>query len=90
MPYLTRATNSHVFILLFLVSTPFFHFSMAQVLNFIFCFLQNMFFTLFPSAGSSLDPWQKVELKVLTMIDEKTKKKAIEAAADIYGGCSLY
>ncbi|XP_050386639.1 heavy metal-associated isoprenylated plant protein 39 [Argentina anserina] len=28
---------------------------------------------------------QKVVLKVLTMTDEKTKKKAIEAAADIFG-----
>ncbi|XP_061369540.1 heavy metal-associated isoprenylated plant protein 39-like isoform X3 [Gastrolobium bilobum] len=27
---------------------------------------------------------QKVVLKVLTMIDDKTKKKAIEAAADIF------
>ncbi|KAJ1376535.1 Heavy metal-associated domain superfamily [Sesbania bispinosa] len=32
---------------------------------------------------------QKVVLKVLTMIDEKTKKKAIEAAADIYGVDSI-
>ncbi|XP_061997995.1 heavy metal-associated isoprenylated plant protein 39 [Rosa rugosa] len=28
---------------------------------------------------------QKVVLKVLTMTDEKTKQKAIEAAADIFG-----
>ncbi|CAK9169492.1 unnamed protein product [Ilex paraguariensis] len=28
---------------------------------------------------------QKVVLKVLTMTDERTKQKAIEAAADIYG-----
>ncbi|KAL1296407.1 hypothetical protein HN51_057105 [Arachis hypogaea] len=28
---------------------------------------------------------QKIELKVLTMTDEKTKKKAIEAVADIFG-----
>ena len=28
---------------------------------------------------------QKVVLKVLTMTDDKTKQKAIEAAADIYG-----
>ena len=28
---------------------------------------------------------QKVILKVLTMTDDKTKQKAIEAAADIYG-----
>jgi len=34
----------------------------------------------------SLDPQQKVVLKVLTMTDDKTKQKAIEAAADIYGG----
>ncbi|KAG2384802.1 uncharacterized protein HKW66_Vig0118940 [Vigna angularis] len=31
---------------------------------------------------------QKVVLKVLTMTDDKTKQKAIEAAADIYGGWS--
>jgi len=34
----------------------------------------------------SLDPQQKVVLKVMTMTDDKTKQKAIEAAADIYGG----
>ena len=28
---------------------------------------------------------QKLVLKVLTMTDDKTKQKAIEAAADIYG-----
>jgi hypothetical protein len=28
---------------------------------------------------------QKVVLKVLTMTDDKTKQKAIEAAADIFG-----
>ncbi|KAB1222529.1 hypothetical protein CJ030_MR2G024899 [Morella rubra] len=28
---------------------------------------------------------QKVVLKIMTMDDEKTKKKAIEAAADVYG-----
>ncbi|KAI8005541.1 hypothetical protein LOK49_LG07G00402 [Camellia lanceoleosa] len=28
---------------------------------------------------------QKLVLKVMTMTDEKTKKKAIEAAADIFG-----
>ncbi|XP_057732423.1 heavy metal-associated isoprenylated plant protein 39 isoform X1 [Arachis stenosperma] len=28
---------------------------------------------------------QKIELKVLTMTDDKTKKKAIEAVADIFG-----
>nr|KJB34134.1 hypothetical protein B456_006G049200 [Gossypium raimondii] len=32
---------------------------------------------------------QKVVLKVLTMTDEKTKQKAIEAAADIYGVDSI-
>lgn len=32
-----------------------------------------------------IDSKQKVVLKVLTMTDEKTKQKAIEAAADIYG-----
>ncbi|XP_057424756.1 heavy metal-associated isoprenylated plant protein 39-like isoform X1 [Lotus japonicus] len=32
---------------------------------------------------------QKVVLKVLTMIDDKTKKKAIEATADIYGVDSI-
>ncbi|KAK8497862.1 hypothetical protein V6N13_032516 [Hibiscus sabdariffa] len=32
---------------------------------------------------------QKVVLKVLTMTDDKTKKKAIEAAADIYGVDSI-
>ncbi|WJX14537.1 hypothetical protein P8452_04781 [Trifolium repens] len=32
---------------------------------------------------------QKVVLKVLTMTDEKTKKKAIEAVADIYGVDSI-
>ncbi|CAL0320466.1 unnamed protein product [Lupinus luteus] len=32
---------------------------------------------------------QKVVLKVLTMIDDKTKKKAIEAAADIFGVDSI-
>ncbi|TKY51295.1 DEAD-box ATP-dependent RNA helicase 40 [Spatholobus suberectus] len=32
---------------------------------------------------------QKVVLKVLTMIDDKTKKKAIEAVADIYGVDSI-
>ncbi|KAE8681471.1 hypothetical protein F3Y22_tig00111330pilonHSYRG01007 [Hibiscus syriacus] len=32
---------------------------------------------------------QKVVLKVLTIADEKTKKKAIEAAADIYGVDSI-
>ena len=31
------------------------------------------------------DHGQKVVLKVLTMTDEKTKQKAIEAAADIFG-----
>ncbi|KAG4984188.1 hypothetical protein AAZX31_10G223000 [Glycine max] len=35
-----------------------------------------------------MDP-QKVVLKVLTMTDDKTKKKAIEAAADIYGVDSI-
>ncbi|CAL1371237.1 unnamed protein product [Linum trigynum] len=32
---------------------------------------------------------QKVVLKVLTMTDEKTKQKAIEAAADIFGVDSI-
>ncbi|GAB4858249.1 hypothetical protein Ancab_009646 [Ancistrocladus abbreviatus] len=32
---------------------------------------------------------QKVVLKVLTMIDDKTKQKAIEAAADIFGVDSI-
>ncbi|KAK6925807.1 hypothetical protein RJ641_007526 [Dillenia turbinata] len=32
---------------------------------------------------------QKVVLKVLTMTDDKTKQKAIEAAADIYGVDSI-
>ncbi|KEH43701.1 putative heavy metal-associated domain, HMA [Medicago truncatula] len=32
---------------------------------------------------------QKVVLKVLTMTDDKTKKKAIEAVADIYGVDSI-
>lgn len=32
-----------------------------------------------------IDSKQKVVLKVLTMTDDKTKQKAIEAAADIYG-----
>ncbi|CAI9762417.1 unnamed protein product [Fraxinus pennsylvanica] len=32
---------------------------------------------------------QKLVLKVLTMTDEKTKQKAIEAAADIYGVDSI-
>ncbi|CAL5209521.1 unnamed protein product [Lathyrus oleraceus] len=32
---------------------------------------------------------QKVVLKVLTMTDDKTKKKSIEAVADIYGVDSI-
>ncbi|KAA3463176.1 cylicin-1-like [Gossypium australe] len=32
---------------------------------------------------------QKVVLKIMTMNDEKTKKKAIEAVADIYGVDSI-
>ncbi|KAI8032622.1 Heavy metal-associated isoprenylated plant protein 39 [Camellia lanceoleosa] len=32
---------------------------------------------------------QKVVLKVMTMTDERTKQKAIEAAADIYGVDSI-
>ncbi|KAJ4712088.1 Heavy-metal-associated domain-containing protein, putative, expressed [Melia azedarach] len=32
---------------------------------------------------------QKVVLKIMTMNDEKTKRKAIEAAADIYGVDSI-
>ncbi|GKU95289.1 hypothetical protein SLE2022_228630 [Rubroshorea leprosula] len=32
---------------------------------------------------------QKVVLKILTMNDEKTKQKAIEAVADIYGVDSI-
>ena len=32
---------------------------------------------------------QKVVLKVMTMTDEKTKQKAMEAAADIYGVDSI-
>ncbi|XP_030532987.1 heavy metal-associated isoprenylated plant protein 39-like [Rhodamnia argentea] len=32
---------------------------------------------------------QKVVLKILTMTDEKTKQKAMEAAADIYGVDSI-
>ncbi|GMQ05371.1 hypothetical protein CsSME_00050428 [Camellia sinensis var. sinensis] len=32
---------------------------------------------------------QKVVLKIMTMTDEKTKQKAIEAVADIYGVDSI-
>ncbi|GFZ15335.1 copper transport protein family [Actinidia rufa] len=37
----------------------------------------------------SLQMAQKLVLKVLTMTDDKTKQKAIEAAADIYGVDSI-
>ncbi|XP_047940106.1 heavy metal-associated isoprenylated plant protein 39 [Salvia hispanica] len=42
-----------------------------------------------PHPTSSLMAAQKVVLKVLTMTDEKTKQKAIEAAADILGVDSI-
>ncbi|KAF7852354.1 hypothetical protein BT93_L0907 [Corymbia citriodora subsp. variegata] len=32
---------------------------------------------------------QKVVLKIMTMTDDRTKQKAIEAAADIYGVDSI-
>ncbi|KAG4998242.1 hypothetical protein JHK85_029681 [Glycine max] len=51
---------------------------------FILLFLLFTPIFLFP-----MDPQQKVVLKVLTMTDDKTKKKAIEAAADIYGVDSI-
>lgn len=48
-----------------------------------------MIFTLFFNNFLYLPQWvhslQKIVLKVLTMTDDKTKQKAIEAAADIYG-----
>ncbi|KAK8966415.1 hypothetical protein KSP40_PGU014482 [Platanthera guangdongensis] len=42
-----------------------------------------------PSDGALSGDQQKVVLKLLAMNDEKTKQKAIEAVADIYGMCSL-
>ncbi|XP_031394509.1 heavy metal-associated isoprenylated plant protein 39-like isoform X2 [Punica granatum] len=47
----------------------------------------NPFLLLPLSVHQSMD--QKVVLKVLTMTDDKTKQKAIEAAADIYGVTSI-
>ncbi|CAL5323184.1 unnamed protein product [Camellia sinensis] len=44
---------------------------------------------LFPKILLPLQMAQKVVLKVMTMTDERTKQKAIEAAADIYGVDSI-
>ncbi|XP_011048779.1 PREDICTED: uncharacterized protein LOC105142715 [Populus euphratica] len=53
--------------------------------------LSSTWTSLFSSlpVPSLLMAQQKVVLKVLTMTDDKTKKKAIEAAADIFGVDSI-
>lgn len=43
-----------------------------------------------PFYGNFLLEQQKVVLKVLSMSDEKTKKKAIEAVAEIYGNFNFF
>nr|GMC61975.1 heavy metal-associated isoprenylated plant protein 39 [Ipomoea batatas] len=51
-------------------------------------FFIHLFFVS-PTSPSTSQMAQKVVLKVLTMTDDKTKQKAIEAAADIYGVDSI-
>ncbi|XP_019191571.1 PREDICTED: heavy metal-associated isoprenylated plant protein 39-like [Ipomoea nil] len=52
-------------------------------------FFIHLFFVSPTTPSSTSQMAQKVVLKVLTMTDDKTKQKAIEAAADIYGVDSI-
>ncbi|CAI0414450.1 unnamed protein product [Linum tenue] len=69
---------------------------MAQVSSFdeyLFCpLLSCLFLEMLMSFWSLIDGgmhMQKVVLKIMTMNDEKTKQKAIEAVADIFGVDSI-
>lgn len=68
--------NGSGFFLYYQLKYDFYLLLLQSYIGFYFCFMYSFL--------------QKVVLKVLTMTDDKTKQKAIEAAADIFGDYYYY